>query len=136
MREGSILKPIKVAAISMAFLMVSNSIFAAEMPEMARGSNYCTVCHKLAEKSVGPSWMDISEFYNGKMERSTSGKTVQEAVGDVPVEQFLIKKISTGGHGNWGSQPMLANDNVYHQTNELKQKQIKDLVDYILALAK
>lgn len=136
MRKKSILKSVKVAAISMACLMISGSIMAAAMPEMAKGSNYCSTCHKVDGKSIGPSWMDISKFYNGKMERSTSGKTVQEAVGGVPVERFLIRKISAGGHGNWGSQPMLANDNVYNQPNELKQKQINELIDYILSLAK
>jgi len=135
-REESILKAVKVTAMSIACLMLANTVMAMEMPELARGSNYCSVCHKVDAKSIGPSWMDISKFYNGKMEHSTSGKTVQEAVGGVPVEQFLIKKISAGGHGNWGSQPMLANDNVYNVPNELKQKQIKELVDYILSLDK
>jgi cytochrome c551/c552 len=48
----------------------------------------------------------------------------------------LIKKVSVGGHGNWGAQPMLANDNVYNQPSEAKQQDIKELVAYILSLAK
>ncbi len=136
MRKKSMLKTVKVAAMSLACLLITNSVMAAEMPEMARGSNYCSTCHKVEGKSVGPSWMEISKFYNGKMARSTSGKSVQDAIGDVPVEQFLIRKVSAGGHGNWGNQPMLANDNVYNKPTELKQKQIKELVEYILSLAK
>jgi cytochrome c551/c552 len=52
------------------------------------------------------------------------------------VDQFLEEKISKGGHGNWGSQPMLANDNVYHQQNPAKQADIKEMVKFILDLAK
>jgi cytochrome c len=125
-----------VGVIALAGLMVSGSILAADMPEMAKKNNYCSICHKIDEKSIGPSWMDISKFYNGKMDKTTSGKTVAEATGGMPVEEFLIKKISIGGHGNWGNQPMLANDNVYKQTTEAKQQDIKALVEYVLGLAK
>jgi cytochrome c551/c552 len=130
------MKNIYFSVISIICLMVSTSIMAADMPELAKKNNYCSVCHKVDAKSIGPSWLDISKFYNGKTERSTSGKTVQEATGGLPVDQFLIKKVSVGGHGNWGAQPMLANDNVYNQPSEAKQQDIKELVAYILSLAK
>ncbi len=117
-------------------LMVSSSVLASDMPEMAKNNNYCSICHKIDAKSIGPSWTEISKFYNGKIEHTTSGMTLQQATGGMPVEKFLIKKISTGGHGNWGNQPMIANDNVYKQTTEAKQKDIKELVQYILLLAK
>lgn len=124
------------SVLAVTGLIASGSTLAATMPEMAKKNNYCSVCHKIDEKSIGPSWMDISKFYNGKMQRTTSGKTVQEATGGAPVEKFLVKKISTGGHGNWGDQSMLANDNVYNQPTEGKQREIKELVEYVLALAK
>jgi len=125
-----------ISVIAITGLMVSSGILAADMPEMAKKGNYCSVCHKIDEKSIGPSWMDISKFYNGKMDRTTSGKTVKDATAGMPVEEFLIKKISMGGHGNWGNQPMLANDYVYRQTTETKQQDIKALVEYVLGLAK
>ena len=130
------MKNIYFSVISIICLMVSTSIMAADMPELAKKNNYCSVCHKVDAKSIGPSWLDISKFYNGKTERSTSGKTVQESSWGLPVDQFLIKKVSVGGHGNWGAQPMLANDNVYNQPSEAKQQDIKELVAYILSLAK
>ena len=130
------MKKIYVSVIAMIGLMISANIMAADMPALAKKGNYCSVCHKVDEKSIGPSWMDISKFYNGKTPKTTSGKTVQEATGGMPVEEFLIKKVSTGGHGNWGSQPMLANDNVYNRPSEAKQQDIKELVAYILSLAK
>jgi cytochrome c551/c552 len=80
--------------------------------------------------------MDISKFYNGKMERTTSGKTLSEVTGGAPIEEFLIKRASMGGNGNWGSQPMIANDYVYKQTTEAKQHEIKELIEYVLNLAK
>lgn len=130
------MKTIYVSMIAIAGLLVSEAILADNMPEMAKKNNYCSVCHKVNEKSIGPSWMEISKFYNGKMERTTSGKTVQEATGGMPVEQFLIQKISIGGHGNWGTQSMLAIDNVYNRPTEIKQHDIRELVDYVLKLAK
>jgi hypothetical protein len=80
--------------------------------------------------------MEVSKFYNGKIEKSTSGKDVKQATDGKPVEHFLIEKISKGGHGNWGDYTMVANDNVFNQPTPGKQKKIKELVDYILALAK
>ncbi len=125
-----------IGVVAIIGLMTSGSILATDMPEMAKKGNYCAVCHKIDEKSIGPSWMEISKFYNGKMDRTPSGKTVKDATGGMPVEEFLIKKISMGGHGNWGNQPMLANDYVYKQTTEVKQRDIKALVEYVLNLAK
>jgi cytochrome c len=129
-------KSIFLGLLSIAGLMVASSVPATEMPEMAKKNNYCSVCHKIEGKSIGPSWMDISKFYNGKTELTSSGKTLSEATEGMPVDQFLIKKISTGGHGNWGNQPMLANDNVYNRPSEARQKDIKELVEYVLSLAK
>jgi cytochrome c551/c552 len=122
--------------MAIAGLMASGSILATEMPEMAKKGNYCSVCHKIEGKSIAPSWMDISKFYNGKMERTTSGKTLSEVTGGAPIEEFLIKRASMGGNGNWGSQPMIANDYVYKQTTEAKQHEIKELIEYVLNLAK
>jgi cytochrome c551/c552 len=116
-------------------LMLASNTWAIEMPETAR-TNGCTTCHAIDKKTIGPSWMDVSKFYNGKLGKSTSGKTVKEATGGQSVEQFLIQKVSKGGHGNWGDYSMVANDNVYNQTTPAKQKKIKELVEFVLALAK
>jgi len=42
-----------------------------------------------------------------------------------------MQKVSHGGTGNWGSMPMIANDPA-----GTKQADIKELVEFILGLAK
>jgi cytochrome c551/c552 len=119
----------------LTIVSVSANATAIEMPELAKTSG-CTSCHAIDKKIIGPSWMDVSKFYNGKMEKSSSGKDVKQATEGQPVEHFLMQKISKGGHGNWGEYAMVANDNVYNQQTPARQKKIKELVDFILALAK
>jgi len=118
-----------------AGLMAAGSVLAADVPAVAKKYD-CITCHDVDKKKIGPSWMEISKFYNGKSEKTPSGRTVQEATGGEAADLFLEEKISKGGHGNWGNQPMLANDNVYHQQSPVKQADIKELVHYILDLAK
>jgi cytochrome c551/c552 len=126
----------KILSLSMlASLMLAGNTLAIEMPETARAYG-CTTCHAIDKKTIGPSWMDVSKFYNGKLGKSTSGKNVKEATGGLPVEPFLIQKVSKGGHGNWGDYSMVANDNVYNQTTPARQKKIKELVEFVLSLAK
>jgi len=108
---------------------------AVDMPDAAK-KNGCTNCHTIDHKVVGPAWMDVSRFYNGKMEKSAAGQTLKEATGGKDPEAFLIQKVSKGGHGNWGNASMIANDDVYHQPSEPKQAVIKELVEFILGLAK
>ncbi len=50
---------------------------------------------------------------------------------DPDAEARLIAKVSKGGVGVWGSMPMPAND-----AAGKKQQQIKELVRFILGLAK
>jgi cytochrome c551/c552 len=119
----------------LSIVTISSSATAIEMPELAKTSG-CTSCHAIDKKIIGPSWMDVSKFYNGKMAKSSSGKDVKQATEGQPVEQFLMQKISKGGHGNWGEYAMVANDNVYNQQTPARQKKIKELVDFVLALAK
>jgi len=103
---------------------------AIKMPEQAR-VNGCAGCHAIERKGFGPAWMEVSKFYNGKTEKTATGKTLQEAVAGKSTEDFLLEKISKGGKGNWGSVPMMAND-----PEGQKQAEIKHLVKSILDLAK
>lgn len=84
------------------------------MPLIARENN-CTACHAIDKKVVGPSWLDIANKYKG----------------DAGAEARLITKVSKGGAGVWGSMPMPAND-----ASGKKPEQMKELVRFILALAK
>jgi len=113
-----------------AGLMVAGSVLAADMPDAAK-KNGCTACHAIDKKVVGPAWMDVSKFYNGKMEKSAGGKSVKEATGGKAPAEWLLTKVSKGGSGNWGSTPMIPND-----PSGSKQADIKGLVDFVLGLAK
>lgn len=92
----------------------SSSASDKNMPLAARENN-CTACHAIDKKVVGPAFMDVSRKYKG----------------DASAEARLITKVSKGGAGVWGTMPMPAND-----ASGKKQEQMKELVRYILALAK
>ncbi|MFA6920289.1 MAG: c-type cytochrome [Gallionella sp.] len=94
--------------------LVSGSVSDEKMPLLARENN-CTACHSIDKRVVGPAWMDVSKKYKG----------------DATAEARLIAKVSKGGAGVWGSMPMPAND-----ASGKKQDQIKELVRFILGLAR
>lgn len=74
----------------------------------------CLECHSIDNKVVGPAWMDVSRKYKG-----VKG-----------IEDRLVVKVSTGGYGNWGNMPMPA------LAPDVKEKDIRTLVRFILSLAK
>ena len=108
------MKSIIVSLAVAAGLMVAGSAMAADMPEVAKKNN-CTACHAIDKKVVGPSWNDVAKKYKG----------------DATAADKLLVKISKGGAGAWGSMPMPAND-----AAGKKQDQMKELVTFILGLAK
>lgn len=108
------MKSIVASMAVAAGLMLANSALAVEMPEVAKKNN-CTACHAIDHKLVGPAWMEVAKKYKG----------------DAGAEAKLISKVSKGGAGNWGSMPMPANDPAGK-----KQEQMKQLVQFILGLAK
>ncbi|MGC2164934.1 MAG: c-type cytochrome [Gallionella sp.] len=103
-----------IVSLAVAGLMVSVSVFATEMPELA-DKLHCTACHTIDNKLIGPTWQDIANRYKGK----------------AGAAEALLVKISKGGSGNWGKAPMPAID-----ATGAKQDQIKELVNLILSLAK
>lgn len=102
------------AGVALAGLMVAGSVMAADMPDLAK-KNGCSACHSIDRKMVGPAWMDVSKKYKGQ----------------AGAEAKLIAKVSKGGSGSWGAMAMPPMD-----AAGKKQGEIKELVDYILALAK
>jgi len=110
------MKFIIISIIAAAGLMVAGGAFAADMPELAKKMN-CTACHAIDKKVVGPAWMNVSKKYKG----------------DATAAEKLQVKVSKGGHGTWSSMPypMPAND-----AAGTKQAEIKELVTFILGLAK
>ena len=75
--------------------------------------------------------MDVSRFYNRKIEKTTAGKTLKEATGDTAPADWLLIKVSNGGTGNWGTGIMEPND-----PTGKKQDEIKRLIQFVLGLAK
>lgn len=69
----------------------------------------CKTCHKEAEASVGPAYIDVAKKYNQ---------------GDA---DYLKNKIKNGGAGVWGEVAMPANP-------DMKESDLNALVAYILSL--
>ena len=96
-------------------LMVSGSAFADL--ELAKKSG-CLACHSVDKKIVGPAWKDVSAKYKG----------------DASKRAELIKKVHTGGKGNWtkvtGGAPMPP------YSPRVSDADIEKLVDFVLSLAK
>lgn len=72
----------------------------------------CNACHALKDASVGPSYTDIAEKYDGKEDVST----------------YLEQKITNGGSGVWGERLMPSHAHV-------EENSIVQMVDYILSLS-
>ena len=72
----------------------------------------CKACHKEAEKSIGPAFLQVSQKY-GKDPNAIS---------------YLTQKIIKGGAGVWGEVAMAAHPN-------LKQEDAEQIVSWVLSLA-
>lgn len=71
----------------------------------------CASCHKLNQKSIGPSYTAIAKRYNNQP--SSVGR--------------LVNKIREGGGENWGTVPMIPHP-------QLSETDIRAMVRYILSL--
>lgn len=71
----------------------------------------CLTCHKVREKNIGPSFLQISEKYDLNDENVSA----------------LVSKVIHGGAGNWGQIPMTPHVS-------LKESDAKSIVEYILSL--
>ena len=114
----------KIIMISVVVgLVLGGSALASEMPALAKKQD-CDVCHDIDKRVVGPAWMEVSSKYKGAAKYTYGGK-------EYTLEDGLVMKVSRGGSGNWGSMPMPAND-----PNGTKQAEIRELVNFVLGLAK
>ena len=122
------MKSIIVSMIAAASLMVAGSVWAEDMPELAKKSG-CTACHKVDVKVVGPAWKDVGHAYNSNGE-TTTGKKVSDilaANNAKTAKEWLIQKVSKGGSGNWGSAAMIPN------APKVSPADIATLVDFVLS---
>ncbi len=78
--------------------------------ELIAGSD-CLTCHKVNEKSIGPSYQDVANKY------TANDATIVDLAG----------KIIKGGSGVWGEVPMTAHP-------QLSEDDAKTMVRYILSL--
>ena len=135
------MKSIIVSMFAATGLVIAGSALAVDMPPLAKKHN-CVACHAMDKKVVGPSWMDISKAYNsvgatGSAVNPTAYK-VTHKVADIlaknnskTTEEWLLKKVSKGGAGDWGTMPMPAND-----PSGAKAADLKELVKFIMSLDK
>jgi cytochrome c len=132
-RKEKTMKSLIVSMIATAGLIVAGSAAAeTEMPAIVKEGGFaCAGCHLVDSKKVGPSWRDVSKFYNGKMDKTATDKTLKDVLGGKDAEGFLIEKISKGGKGNWGAMPMSPVD-----PGGAKQEQIRQIAQWILNLEK
>ena len=72
----------------------------------------CKSCHKETEKSIGPSFMQVSEKY----------------INDPKASTYLGEKIMKGGSGVWGDVAMAAHPNI-------SQTDLQQIVTWVLSLA-
>lgn len=96
-----------------AALPVGHQVAGAALPgKSIMESMVCKACHKLAEKSIGPSFVDIAKKYQKDRNAAT----------------YLLGKIKSGGSGVWGETAMPGNP-------DLKEVDAKQIVTWIQSLA-
>jgi cytochrome c len=96
-------------------LLASNQQLAADVNTIrgktAVAESDCKTCHQINDKSIGPSYIEVAERYQGKN-----------------VQHMLINKILKGGSGNWGKNMMAAHP-------QHSEEEAAEMVKYILSLA-
>lgn len=106
--------------VSLALLtglgMTSSTVFAGDELELAKRSG-CLACHSIEKKIVGPAWQDVSKRYKGQ-----------------DVKARLIKKVKTGGKGNWTEVTKGVPMPPY--SPRVTDENIEKLVNFVLALEK
>lgn len=98
---------------ALGFAAIGSTAFAqddAAVKALAE-KHLCLSCHKVAEKSVGPAFVEIARKYKG----------------DAEAIDKLSAKVRKGGKGVWGNIPMPANKDV-------SDNDIRTLLGWVLAM--
>jgi cytochrome c len=82
--------------IVIALSLLGAGAVIAQTPPDTFESKYCSGCHAIDKKMVGPSMKDIAAKHKDKAD----------------VVAYLTGKIKKGGVGVWGQVPMPANDSL------------------------
>lgn len=102
-----------VGVAAAAALLVAGPAVAADQLALAQKSG-CMACHSVDKKIVGPAYKDVAKKY----------------AGDKTAEAKLIKKVETGGSGNWGPVPMPPKGG----NTAVSDADVKKLVEWVLSL--
>ena len=101
-------------------LAIAAIALIASMPAMADEAlakkSGCFACHAIDKKVVGPAWKDIAARYKA----------------DASARDALIKKVKTGGKGNWTEITKGVPMPPY--SPRVQDADIATLVDFILTL--
>jgi cytochrome c len=104
--------PLTVLAVTGA--MAAQPVFAQALD--AKGADalmdqfYCSGCHQVDKKAVGPALRDVAKKY----------------AGDADAPRQLAMRVRRGGQGVWGQVPMPTND-------EIPDPELAALIAWILA---
>ena len=107
------------AAVIPAWLGLCTASFGMDRQEglaLAQKSG-CLACHSIDKKIVGPPWMMVSKHYKG----------------DAGARERLIKKVHTGGKGNWVD--VTGGVTMPPYSPRVSDADIERLVDFVLSLA-
>ena len=72
-----------ISVVAVAGLMVAGSAMAVEMP--AEGKQFCSACHAIDHRVVGPAWKDVAAKYRGKAD----------------ADKTVVSHITSGGQFGW-----------------------------------
>jgi len=102
----------------------------------------CSACHAMDSTLIGPSWMDISKYYNSNG-TTPYGMKASDVLRSKTAEEMLNFRISHGGLGNWGVMLMPAMEyriptgsDDFKPSEAQKHDDIIELVKFIMDLAK
>jgi len=150
------MKSIIFSMIATAGLMAASSAMAADVVKIPadrlaiikKNGFICQTCHHIEGKLIGPAWMDVAKKYKGQKTYAFGGdgyvdfKKQKYPAEELPLVDGLVKKVSLGGHGggigDWQHDKEFAK-RVPMQSNDAKlakQAEIKEMVQYVLSLAK
>lgn len=105
----------RLLSITAAVALMMGAQAAYANLDLAKKSG-CLACHSVDHKVVGPAWKDVAAKYKG----------------DASARETLIKKVHTGGKGNWtavtGGVPMPP------YSPRVSDENIETLVDFVLGL--
>ena len=104
----------KIIALTAGLLVVASANVMAD--EALAKKSGCFACHSIDKKIVGPAWKDVAVRYKG----------------DASARDALIKKVKTGGKGNWTEVTKGVPMPPY--SPRVKDADIATLVDFILKL--